>query len=78
MLLVLPSRAREALAIAARQHSLSFELRAATTLARLLSSTGKRSEARTVLEEVYGRFTEGFGTADLKSARALMSELGPG
>ena len=70
--------AREALAIAARQHSLSFELRAATTLARLLSSTGKRSEARTVLEEVYGRFTEGFGTADLKSARALMSELGPG
>jgi predicted ATPase len=47
-----------------------------TSLARLLSSQGKRDEARTMLGEIYGWFTEGFDTADLKRARALLDELG--
>lgn len=67
--------AREAIATAASQRALSLELRATTTLARLLASTGKRTEARMALEAVYGRFTEGFGTADLKAAKALLAEL---
>jgi predicted ATPase len=50
-------------------------LRATTSLARLLDNQGKRNEARAMLAEIYGWFTEGFDTADLKDARALLDEL---
>jgi predicted ATPase len=50
-------------------------LRAAVSLTRLLSELGRRAEARDLLAPVYGRFTEGFETADLKEARALLDEL---
>jgi predicted ATPase len=53
----------------------AFELRATTSLARLLEKIGRRDEARTILEEIYGSFTEGFDTADLKDAKALLEEL---
>jgi predicted ATPase len=53
----------------------SFELRATTSFARLLASQGKRKEARTMLAEIYNWFTEGFDTADLKDAKALLDEL---
>jgi hypothetical protein len=52
-----------------------WELRATTSLARLLDERGKRAEARTMLVEIYGWFTEGFDTADLKDAKALLDEL---
>jgi adenylate cyclase len=64
-----------ALAIARNQQAKSFELRAATSLARLWQSQGKRDEARQLLGDVYGWFTEGFDTADLKDAKALLDEL---
>ncbi|GAC1613042.1 MAG: hypothetical protein NVS3B27_10250 [Novosphingobium sp.] len=67
---------RQAVASARRQDAKSWELRAMTSLARLLRTQGKRDEARAVLGEIYGWFTEGFDTADLKSARALLDELG--
>ena len=67
---------RQAVASARRQGAKSWELRAATSLARLLKAQGKRDEARTMLGEIYGWFTEGFDTADLKNARALLDELG--
>jgi predicted ATPase len=50
-------------------------LRAGTSLARLWRDHGKRSEARDLLGPVYGRFTEGFDTRDLKEAKALLEEL---
>jgi adenylate cyclase len=50
----------------------SLELRATTSLARLLDKQGRRDEARTMLAEIYG-FTEGFDTADLKDAKALLT-----
>ena len=53
----------------------SLELRATTSLARLLISQGRREEARTMLAEIYNWFTEGFDTADLKDAKALLDEL---
>jgi predicted ATPase/DNA-binding winged helix-turn-helix (wHTH) protein len=60
----------------ARQHSaLSWELRAATSLARLQRDLGRTREARDLLASVYGRFTEGFGTADLREARQLIDAL---
>jgi predicted ATPase len=65
-----------ALDIARNQQAKSFELRTATSLARLWQSQGKREEARQVLAEVYNWFTEGFDTADLKDAKALLDELG--
>jgi predicted ATPase len=52
-----------------------FELRAATSLARLWGEQGRRGEARELLAPVYGWFTEGFDTADLKEAKALLDEL---
>ena len=52
-----------------------LELRAATSLARLWAEQGKRAEARDLLAPVYGWFTEGFDTADLKDAKALLDEL---
>jgi len=51
------------------------ELSAATSLARLLAKQGRRDEARTMLADIYGWFTEGFDTADLKDAKALLDEL---
>jgi TOMM system kinase/cyclase fusion protein len=64
-----------ALIVARHQHAKSLELRAATSLARLWDQQGKRDEARQVLAEVYGWFTEGFDTLDLKKAKALLAEL---
>jgi len=58
------------------QQSRSLELRAATDLARLLSQRGHFEDARDMLAGVYGWFTEGFDTVDLKTARALLDELG--
>ena len=66
---------RQALEIARRQSAKSLELRAATSLSRLLQRQGKREEARRLLTEVYAWFTEGFDTADLKDARALLDAL---
>jgi tetratricopeptide (TPR) repeat protein len=65
----------EALRVARRQHAKSYELRAATSLARLWGEQGRRAEARDLLAPVYGWFTEGFDTADLKDAKALLDEL---
>jgi tetratricopeptide (TPR) repeat protein len=66
---------RQALDLARRQEALSWELRAATSLARLLSSQRRRVDAIASLEPVYDRFTEGFGTADLTAAKRLLNEL---
>jgi tetratricopeptide (TPR) repeat protein len=66
---------RLALAVAQRQSSKLCELRAATRLARLWRDQGKRIEARDLLAPVYGWFTEGFDTRDLKEAKALLGEL---
>jgi predicted ATPase len=65
----------EALRIARRQQAKSYELRAATSLARLWGEQGRRAEARDLLAPVYGWFTEGFDTADLKEAKALLDQL---
>ena len=64
-----------ALAAAQTQQARSFELRAATSLARLWRDQGKRTEAHGLLAPVYGWFTEGFGTPDLREAKALLKEL---
>jgi predicted ATPase len=64
-----------ALAIARRQQAKSWELRAATSLARLWRDQGKRREARDLLAPVYDWFTEGFDTLDLKEAKTLLDEL---
>jgi predicted ATPase len=64
-----------ALAIARRQQAKSWELRAATSYARLMRDQGRQREARDLLAPVYGWFTEGFDTADLKEANGLLNEL---
>jgi len=64
-----------ALCIARAQAAKSFELRAATSLARLRQRQGKRAEARALLAPVYEWFTEGFDTRDLVEAKALLDEL---
>jgi predicted ATPase len=66
---------RHAIDIASRQSAKSLELRAVTSLSRLLQKQGKKEEARQMLAEIYGWFTEGFDTADLKDAKALLEEL---
>ena len=66
----------QALDIARRQQAKSLELRVAISLARLWQHQGKHTEARQLLAEVYGWFTEGFDTADLLEARALLDTLG--
>jgi predicted ATPase len=66
---------REALAIARRQQAKSWELRAVMSLARLYQRQGRGTEARPLLAETYGWFTEGFETPDLKEAQALLGEL---
>lgn len=67
---------RQALEIARRQQAKALELRAAVSLARLWQRRGKRRQARQVLAEVYDWCIEGFDTADLKDAKALLEELG--
>jgi predicted ATPase len=67
---------QHALAIARRQQARFWELRAATSLARLEGDQGKRTEARDLLGPVYGWFTEGFDTPFLQDAKALLDELG--
>jgi predicted ATPase len=62
---------RHALDVARRQGALSWELRAGTSLARLLRDQGRSAQAIELLQSIYDRFTEGFGTADLKTAKAL-------
>ena len=65
----------EAIQVARDQHAKSFELRAATSLAELWQGQGKHADARQLLRDIYGWFTEGFDTADLKRARALLDRL---
>jgi predicted ATPase len=65
----------QALAVSARQRAKAFELRAATSLARLWRDQGRREDARELLAPVYGWFTEGQDTRDLKEARKLLDEL---
>jgi tetratricopeptide (TPR) repeat protein len=66
---------QEALRVARRQQARGDELRVATSLARLWGEQGRRAEARDLLAPVYGWFTEGFNTADLKGAKTLLDEL---
>ena len=63
------------LTIAHRQEAQSLELRAAMSLARLWQRLGKGGEARELLAPIYGWFTEGFDTADLQEAKALLEDL---
>jgi len=65
----------QSLAVARGQSALAWELRSATALARLLSENGQREKARDTLAPVYGRFTEGLETADLRIARCLIRDL---
>jgi predicted ATPase len=65
----------QALKITQRQQAKSLELRAAMSMSRLWQSQGKKEEARRLLSEIYGWFTEGFDTADLKDAKSLLDEL---
>ena len=66
---------RKALSIAQEQEAKLWELRAAVSLARLRRDQGRHTEARDLLAPVYGWFTEGFDTPDLKEAKALLDEL---
>jgi predicted ATPase len=66
---------QQAVAVARHQQAKSWELRAVMSLARLWQHQGKRGEARELLAPVYGWFTEGFDTADLQDAKALLNEL---
>ena len=65
----------QSLASARRQSALAWELRTATTLARLRVAQGRGAEARQLLSPVYGRFTEGFASSDLKAAKQLLDGL---
>ena len=69
------SALEEALRIARRHQAKAYELRAATTLARLWGEQVRRAAARDLLAPVCGWFTEGFDTADLKEAKTLLTEL---
>ena len=70
------ARFQQALTIARRQQAKAWELRTATSLSRLWQQQGKRAEAHALLAPIYGWFTEGFDTADLQDAKALLEELG--
>ena len=65
---------RETITASRRMGSKGFELRATTSLARLLAKQGKHDEARAMLADIYNKFTEGFDTADLKDAKALLED----
>jgi class 3 adenylate cyclase/tetratricopeptide (TPR) repeat protein len=67
---------RAAIELARVQHARWWELRVTVSLARLLAKEGKRDEARAMLAEIHSWFTEGFDTADLKDAKALLDQLG--
>jgi predicted ATPase len=67
---------QQALALARHQQAKSWELRAAVDLSRLWQQQGKRGAAYELLAPIYGWFTEGFDTADLQDAKALLAELG--
>jgi predicted ATPase len=67
---------RRAIELARARAEKSLELRAATSLARLLAARGRRDDARNILAPTYGWFTEGFDTADLRAAKALLAEIG--
>ena len=66
---------QRALAVAREQQAKSWELRAAISMARLWRDQGRRPQARDILAPVYGWFTEGSGTLDLKRAKAMLDEL---
>jgi predicted ATPase len=66
---------QQALAVARHQEAKSWELRAGMSLSQLWQQQGKRDEARALLAPLYGWFTEGFDTADLQEAKALLEEL---
>jgi predicted ATPase len=66
---------RKSIEVARRQSVKMFELRATMSLARLLAKQERREKARAMLAEIYGWFTEGFETADLRAANALLDEL---
>jgi tetratricopeptide (TPR) repeat protein len=66
---------REAIALAQKMNAKMLELRATTSLTHLLDQQGKREDARAMLAEIYNWFTEGFDTADLKDAKALLDQL---
>ena len=66
---------REAIALARSQSAKSWELRAVLSLSRLYRQQGKMEEARPMLAEIYGWFTEGFDTADLQEAEALLEVI---
>jgi class 3 adenylate cyclase/tetratricopeptide (TPR) repeat protein len=66
---------RRAIEIAARQEARSWEIRAATSLARLLANTGRRGEGHAALAATFAKFTEGFDTSDLREAKTLLDEL---
>ena len=68
---------RRAIEVSSGQRARVLELRAATSLARLWSDRGRNAEARDLLAPIYGWFTEGFGTLDLKEAKILLDELAP-
>jgi len=65
----------ESIALAQKMSTKAWELRATTSLARLLPLQGRRDEARTMLAEIYGWFTAGFDTADLKDAKSMLDQL---
>jgi predicted ATPase len=67
---------RQSIALAQAHKAKSWELRAATSLAGLCQSTGRRAEARAVLSPIYDWFTEGFDTVDLRQAKTLLEALG--
>jgi predicted ATPase len=66
---------RDSIAMARNMGAKAWELRTTMSLARLLDGEGRRNEARAMLDEIYGWFTEGFDTADLKDAKALLDLL---
>ena len=66
---------REAIALAQTMSARAWEVRATMSLVRLLRDTGRLEEARAMLAEIYNWFTEGFDTADLKDAKALLKQL---
>jgi predicted ATPase len=66
---------RQAISVARHQQAKSLELRAAMCLARFLRDEGRRYDARDMLAAVYGWFTKGFDTPDLKDAKALLDEI---
>ena len=67
---------RDAIALAQKMSAKAWELRTTTSLARLIARQRRREEAHSMLAEIYSWFTEGFDTADLKDAKALLDELG--